>query len=770
MSAPERIDGHAKVTGEAQYAADLTRPGMLYGRVLRSPVPHALIRSIDTGDAQSLLGVHAVLVGADLPPDVRVGRNMRDMPVLARGKVRFIGEKVAAVAAESRELADEALGRIRVEYDDLPAVFDPLAAIEPAAPLVHDPADVRAWATPQQVVPEYPNGVSAPAWGASLEEVEQALATADHVFEHTFHTPHQHQVYLEPHACLVEVDPSGVAHIWASNKAPLLLATYLREGLGLERDQLDIHLLPLGGDFGGKGSFMDIPLAYFLARASRRPVKMVMSYADELMAANPRHAATLVVRSGVTGDGRVVARLLRGYFNSGAYAAFKPSTDTTLPGFRRGATGPYDVAVQRNEMHMVYTNCVPAGHMRSPGEAQAAYALECHTDLIAREMGLDPVEFRVRNGSVHPRLDDRSGESGSPPRVREVLEAAASAIGLDQPRSPGVGRGIALVEFSTTPGVYSASLQIEPSGQLTLRTPIIENGAGMLTVFRQIVAEEFGVPIDGVTIEQSIEGIDVDRGVGGSRTTRMAGKLAIALCQRVQQRLADLLGAELGLAPDAVRPVHGGFAQPDGRVYALGEASSLLHAPLVEQMTFRATARDRGIVFMAQAAEVEVDPETGAVKPRRIVSVHEVGRVVNPMLFQTQIEGGVLQGLGYALMEGLRVEDGRVTTANLHEYKVPTIADLPDVESVLLPPDLSLGLTPVGEGPNAGVAPAITNAVVDVIGAHPLDIPLDPATLRAVLARSNGLASPQADQYAEQTERQQQASLVGGVAAPQRPE
>jgi xanthine dehydrogenase YagR molybdenum-binding subunit len=293
---------------------------------------------------------------------------------------------------------------------------------------------------------------------------------------------------------------------------------------------------------------------------------------------------------------------------------------------------------------------------------------------------------------------------------------------------------VALIEFSTTPGVYSANMRVEPSGQIVLQTPIIENGAGMLTVFRQIVADEFGVPIEQVRIEQSIAEIEVDRGVGGSRTTRMAGKLAIALVQRVQRRLAELLSAELGLPSDALRALPGGFAHADGRTFALGEATSLLHEPLVERMTFRATQRDRGVVFLAQAAEVEVDADTGAVRTRRVVSVHEVGRVVNPLLFQTQIEGGALQGLGYAVMEGLGVEDGRVTTTNLHEYRVPSMADLPEsFQSVLLEPDLSLGFTPVGEGPNAGLAPAITNAVVDVIGPHPLDIPLDPATIRRLL-------------------------------------
>src|SRR5712692_2069928 len=441
----ERLDGRAKVTGTANYAADLIRPGMLWAKALRSPYPHARIISIDTSRARALPGVHAVLVGSDLPADTRVGRNMRDMPVLAVDKVRFAGEKVAAVAAESLELAEQAVQLIEVEYEELAAVFEPLDAIKPGAPLLHDPALVRDWAVGDQVVPDYPNGASAPTFGASQAEVEAALARADRVFEHTFRTPRQHQAYLEPHTCTVDLDDRGVAHIWASNKAPLLLARYLREGLGLRRAQLEIYLLPLGGDFGGKGSFMDIPLTYFLARATGRPVKMAMTYPEELMAGNPRHAATIVVRTGLSNDGHILARWVRGYFASGGYAAFKPSTDTTLPGFKRAAIGPYDVPVHRAECHMIYTNTVPGGHMRSPGEAQVAYAIEAHTELIAHEMGLDSVEFRARNGSRRGRPAEDHGPD-VPPRVREALEAAASAIGLHEPRPQGIGRGLALIE------------------------------------------------------------------------------------------------------------------------------------------------------------------------------------------------------------------------------------------------------------------------------------------------------------------------------------
>jgi putative selenate reductase molybdopterin-binding subunit len=758
----DRLDAPDKASGATVYTADLVRPGMLVGQVLRSPHPHARIVSIDTARARALEGVHAVLVGADLPREIRVGRNMRDMPLLARDKVRFAGEKVAAVAAESQQLAERAVALIDVEYLELPAVFDPVEAMQPGAPVIHSADDVRAWAVGDQIVPPYPNGVSAPTHGATQAQVEAALAAAPLVFAHTFHTSMQHQAYLEPHSCVVEVDDHEVAHIWAAQKAPLLLARYLREGLGLSRDQLDFHLMPLGGDFGGKGSFMDIPLAYVLARATRRPVRMAMSYADELTAANPRHAATLVVRSGVDHAGRVVARWVRGYFASGGYAAFKPSTDTTLPGFRRGALGPYEVPVFRSECHMIYTNTVPCGHMRSPGEAQVAYAVEAHTELIARAMGMDAVAFRALNATTHARLVDEdavgtprsapgaeasgapdagrlaspNAAGGVPSRAVEVLRAAASAVGWHAPRPPGVGRGVSLVEFSTSPGTYAGILRVAPDAVVTVQTPIVEQGAGMLTAFRRIVAHELGVPMDQVRVEQSVRDIEDDRGVGGSRTTRLVGKLLIQLSRRVQARLAELVAAEFGAAPGDVTAGPEGFRlNAAGRVVTFHEAASLLDTTISESLVLRATERDRSTVFVAQAAEVAVDAETGAVRPRRIITVQEVGRIVEPLLARRQIEGAALQGLGYAVMEQLALEDGHVVSRNLHDYKVPTQLDVPSVETIMLGHDPRLGITPVGEAALAGIAPAIVNAVVDVVvGPDAFDLPLDP---EIVLARAS---------------------------------
>jgi len=736
----ERVDGRDKVTGAALFAADVRRPGMLVGKVLRSPLPHARILRIDTSAAQSMAGVRAVLTGADFPAGARFGRNTRDMPGLARDKVRFAGEKVAAVAADSAEIAERALSSIEVEYEALDAVYDPVEAMRPGAPLVHDPDEVRAWATGGQVVPDYPNGASAPAHGASVHEVQAALAAAARVFEHTFRTPIQHQAYIEPHTCLVEVDEHDVAHIWASNKAPLLLTRYLQEGLGLGRDRLAVHMLPVGGDFGGKGSFMDIPIAYLLARTSGRPVKMTMTYAEEMIAGNPRHASSIHVRSGVDATGRLVARWVTGVFNTGAYAAFKPAGDSTLPGFWRGAIGAYDVAVQRDECHMVYTNTVPAGHMRSPGETQAAFALECHTDLIARELGMSPVAFRLMNGARAPRLadDGRSPATSTPLAVQAVLDAAARAIDLDGPRPPDTGRGVALVEFSTLPERFSAILSARPDGRIHLQTPIIDNGAGQMTVFRQLLAEELHIPTDQVTVEQSIDNLEIDRGLSGSRTSRLVGKLLIELATRVRARLAELLGAEFGIAAAQVSAVPGGFRLPDGRFLALGEVAAMCAEPISEKLLFDPPPTERCAVFLAQAAEVHVDRQTGEVKPTRLVSVHERGRVLQPMLFQAQIDGAAAQGLGYALMESLEIEHGQVRNANLHEYKIPTAMDLPPLQTVLLPADASLGITPIGEGANVGVPPAIVNAVVDATGVPVFELPLRPEALAGIPQRGPG--------------------------------
>lgn len=732
-----RVDAPQAVTGRTVYTADLARPDALWARPLRSPHPHARVRAIDVTEAAALPGVAAVFTARDLP-DYRMGRAIRDMPILATDRVRFVGEKVAVVVAESRLVAEMAVNLIDVDYEEMPAVFDPLEAMQAGSPLLHDPADIRAWAAPLQVVPDHPNGVMQRAWGVDSGELEAALASSHRVVEHVIRTPRQHQVYMEPHHCIVQIDDAGVTHIWATNKAPFLLTTYLEAGMGLDPAAVRVHHMPLGGDFGGKGSFMDIPLAIMAARATGRPVRMGMTYREELGAGNPRHAAVVRVVSGLDRGNRIVARLVHPIFDSGAYAAFKPSPDAALPEIRPGAFGPYDIPVTRVVADVVYTNTVPGGHMRNPGEAQTAAAVEIHTDALARELGLDPVRLRRRHLTRKPRRLASGGTVAA--RAGAVLDAAAAAIGWDRPRPPGIGRGVAVVQINTSPGIYSGAVALRPDGTVVVRTPIVENGAGIITTIQRLAAERFKVPVSDVQVEQTTEGFSADRGLGGSRVSRIEAIVLGRLATDVTARLRDALAAAAELDPDEISVDDGDLVLPTGSRLTLAEAARRLETTVEASVTYQSTEADDVAVHVAQAAEVEVDHETGRVVVRRLVSVHDVGRIVNPTSFLGQIEGAIAQGVGYALLEDLQIEDGRVATLNLHDYRIPTSADLPTPEVLLLPPELGLGVTPIGETA-PGIAPAIVGAVSEAVGTPLFELPLRPERVREAVLRRTGVAS-----------------------------
>jgi CO/xanthine dehydrogenase Mo-binding subunit len=369
--------------------------------------------------------------------------------------------------------------------------------------------------------------------------------------------------------------------------------------------------------------------------------------------------------------------------------------------------------------------------MRAPGGAQAVQAIECHMDLCAREMGIDPLEIRLMNTITEPH------HTGSPRKAREALRAAAQAIAWDVPKPEGVGRGIAMVEVHNSQADgYTARLIVKPDGEVVLHTPIIEQGAGMLTTFRLLTAEQFGVPPDQVRIEQTMEDFVYDRGVGGSRATRIVGKMIGMLGERMRTRLGDLVAEASGYDPPRVAFEPGGFRTPDGRLHSLAEAASLAGGDVAELIEYEPTTSDTVEVYAAIASEVEVDRATGQVRVQRAAIGLETGRIVNPVMYQGQIDGGLAQGLGYALMEGLAFDEGRVAQLNLHEYKIPTVADIPPLQTALLPPDAGLGTTAIGEGPNCAMAPSIVNAIVDVVG-HQIDIPVSAeAVLEALEADS----------------------------------
>jgi CO/xanthine dehydrogenase Mo-binding subunit len=727
------IEGRAKVTGEAKYSADITLPGMLWGKCLRSPFPHARIVSIDISQARQLPGIQAVITGADLP-DILLGRFQLDCPVLARERVRFIGEKVVAVAAESPDAAEAALRLIDVDYEELPAVFDPVEAMREDAPRIHD--DPAAYAHAQlfplhhadsRLAPPIPNVMSQVIYRNG--DINAGFAQSSRIFEHSFFVPPVHQGYIEPHACVALVAPDGRIEFWLSNKTPFIARSQIAAALGISDDRVKVNPVVIGGDFGGKGSLMDAVLCYFLAKSSERPVKMVMTYAEELMAGNPRHCAVITHRTGVDGDGRIIARQAKIIFNCGAYGGFTPLQ--TVHGGSHAAGG-YRVPNLEIEALRVYTNTVPRGHMRAPGAPQTVFTVESHMDMIAHEIGLDPLEFRLRN--VLTEADTGPlGEQWQQVRAKQTLEAAAKAAGWNNAKQPYVGRGIGT--YDREPGGFgqsSATLTMGTDGKLTLLTGAADTGTGSYTVLQQMVAEELQVPLESVTVVQgSTDTASFEVGAGGSRLTHTAGQAAVAAAREVKQVLRDLAARYFAIKKGQVQMMQDAFVTSDGtqvqRAAFLEWAAKRRATPITRTAAYTPKPPIGITCFAAQIAEVEVDPETGQLTLSKLVTAHDVGTVINPLTHQGQIEGGVVQGIGQALTEHLVVRDGAVISLNLGDYKLPTAMDIPELTTVLI--ETNAGPAPfagkaIGEMSNVAVPAAIANAVFDAVGVRLVDLPI----------------------------------------------
>ncbi len=384
----QRLEGPEKVSGRAIYATDVNLPGMLWCKVLRSPISYGRVKSIDAKHALELPGVHAVVTGEDVK-GLLIGRKIYDMPILADGVVRFIGEKVAAVAAESEAIAEEAIELIDVEYEEMMPLLDPLEAIKPGATLLHP--NVPGYRGLLHPI-ETPSNVFVDMhWKKG--DIDAGFRDADIIIENTFTTKPVHQAYIEPHACVVQAQDAGGADIWACSKVPFALREQVAKAFGKALEDFIVHPCYIGGCFGGKGDFMDVPACYLLSLKSGRPVKMVMDYSEEFVAGNPRHAAIMRVKSGVKKDGRLVAHRMEYVFDSGAYGAFKPQGYLVGP---KEAAGPYNIPNVFIEEKIVYTNKIPCGHMRAPGDPQGFFANESQMDLIARRLRMDPIAFGKR--------------------------------------------------------------------------------------------------------------------------------------------------------------------------------------------------------------------------------------------------------------------------------------------------------------------------------------------------------------------------------------
>ena len=717
-----RLEGTEKVTGSTQYTADLTLPGTLWGRCLRSPWPHASIVHIDASRAKQVPGVHAVLTGGDVR-GIRYGRRLHDVPVLAEDRVRFVGERVAAIAAEDRDAAEEALLLIEVEYEELPAVYEPQDALASNAPILHP--EVNSYYGLPTLLESPSNAFVRDVWKKG--NVVEGFARADLIVEGTYTVPRQHQAYLETHSCLVWIDDEGRAQIWTSSKVPYQIKEQLSIALGLPRERIRVNPVSIGGDYGGKGSPMDIPVAYFLAINTGQPVRMVMNYIEEFTAGNPRHAATVHLKTGVMRDGTLVAQQSRTLFNSGAYGGFKPAPGVNLGGASK-AGGPYRIPHVQMEGIQVYTNTIPGGFMRAPGEPQVAFASESHMDCIAQRLGMKPLDFRLKN-LLAEGDEDPTGMKYQAIRAKETLDAAIAASEYHAPKPANVGRGMAIGERATAGGESHAAVTLNLDGSVTVNSSIFEPGTGTYTVLAKIVAEELELSVDQIRIEVwDTDAVNFDTGVGGSRSTRMGGLAAYQAAGEVASDLFRITADLLGWPEEKMSLSGGDIVRLDtGERYPWVEVLGRIGTPITGKSSYNDPNRSPITCFNAQVAEVEVDPDTGAVKLLRLTTAHDVGRILNPLDHQGQIDGAIIQGVGYALSEDLRVDEGRVSTVTFGDYKIPCIQDIPKLVTVIL--DSASGPGPynargIGENPCGCVAPAIANAVADASGARIHHLPI----------------------------------------------
>jgi CO/xanthine dehydrogenase Mo-binding subunit len=744
----KRVDGVAKVTGRARYAGDFDVPGMIFGRCLRSPYPSARIVSIDTRQAKALPGVHAVLTGADVP-DARYGRMCKDIPILAKGVARFVGDKVAAVAAESLEIAEAALELITVEYEELPAVFDASEAMRQAAPVIHPetvevlPGAALGLHGELRMFPPIPNVIS--QLTVRHGDVAGAFAGADKVFEHSFTVPSVHQGYIEPHTCVVSVGADGLIDLWVANKGPHIARAHMAATIGVPENRIRFNPVAIGGDFGGKGSLMDTLLCYYLALATRRPVKMVMTSFEELTAANPRHSAHITLRTGLDRDAKIVGIDARIIFNAGAYAAFIPGP--TLHGYSELA-GTYRVPNCEIEVLRVYTNTVPRGHMRSPGSPQVSFAVESHIDMMAHALGLDAVEMRRRNAIADGDLTPLGGRRRLM-RCRETIDAGARAFGWDTPRAADIGRGISIYEHP--PGTFGRSvvtLTMGANGRITVLVGAPDTGTGFHTIAAQLVAEHFGVSVAEVEVVQGDTlSSGFEAGSSGMRLTTTIGQAIAAAADKMKQALASLAAERLNCAPSDIQMgENGSFSSPGTTIdlpSLVGWAAARGKAPLSCKGENTPNQPNDQASFAAHFAEVAVDRETGQVQLRRIVTAHDIGTMINPIMHQGQIEGGLIQAVGQAMSEHVVLKEGAVITAHLGDYKLPTIMDIPELETVLLPGGRGSGpfaTTAIGEMSNVAIPAAITNAVFDAVGVRLVELPISAEKVLEGLSEKAGAA------------------------------
>jgi CO/xanthine dehydrogenase Mo-binding subunit len=712
-----RRDAREKLRGEAQFAGDIVVPRMLHGKVLRSPIPHGRIVSIDTSAAEKIPGVVSVLTGADLSDiDPYYGHAIKDRPIVAIDKVRFHGEQVAAVAAETVAAAAAAVEAIDVEYEELQVVAEVEDALADGAPLVTDrPTKPGLFHGLGELPPR--EGNVCYRYRIGRGELEAVFARADIVVEGEYTFPAVYQYAMETHTVVAQVEGDEIL-LWASCQHPFLVRAEIADLFDVPVANVRIQVPYLGGGFGSKSYTKMEPLTVALARKAGRPVR-IQNTVGESMVTTRRHNMTCRMRTAATADGRLLAREVDCLFDTGAYADNGPRVVATAGD---SAPGPYRWAAYRVDASCVYTNLAPAGSYRAFGATHLQWIGESQVDEVARRAGLDPLEVR-RTNLATPGEEVRAGGKPLDADLVGDVEKVAAAVGWGEAKPPLVGRGVSvgLLAAGAHP-VSSAICRLEADGRVVVLVGTTEVGQGPRTAFAQIAAEEIGIETERVTVR----GADTrftpyDRSTGASRSTTIAGlavQRAAADIRAQLDRIAEASDIDpsdhLGLMGE-----HFGFA--GGELIGRGEVAPQGTGSYAEGPVFWEVC--------VGAAEVEVDPETGAVRVRRTATAADVGRAINPQLIERQDEGATLQGLGNALFEEMVYEDGLLLNDTLFDYRLPTFEDLPGAMTCVIVENEDgpgpYGAKGCGEGALAAVPAAVVCALADA-GLPIMELPLSP--------------------------------------------
>ncbi|MBI3973692.1 MAG: xanthine dehydrogenase family protein molybdopterin-binding subunit [Chloroflexi bacterium] len=751
-----KFEGIEKVTGKAQYGADVSRSGMLWGKLLLSPHAHARIKHIDTTKARAMPGVFAVLTGEDLPRLVGEISNTPPAPeefdvpsrakqALAWEKVVFFGQPVAAVAALTPSLAEEAVAAIEVEYEPLKPVVDVLEAMKPDAPLVWETVFTETFAGKSQT----PSNV-AKLTELSRGDVEKGFAEADVVAEASFRTEMVHQGYIEPQATLAEYGPDGRFTVWTSTQGQFGVRGGVSGFLKIPARRVRVFGMEIGGGFGAKGAQTLEPICVLLAYAAGRPVKMQLSRSEVLRSTHPAPGTAMHVTIGARRDGTITAAKARYIWDVGAYPG-----GNSVGGINIGF-GPWKVPNFHFEAYDVLTNRPSTRAYRAPNGPQGAFAVESVLNMLAEKLGMDPLELRLKNAVVE---GDRNPSEVPYPKIGfvQTLEALRRHPAWTEPVPPASrpgwvrGRGIACGTWGGGVGTSTAHVNISEDGSASVVTGAVDL-AGTRTTMAQIAAEELQIPYERITVVQpDTDSAPFNNPTGGSRITFSLGTAVHRAAVDARTKLKQRTAQQLKVPPDNVEYAQGKFwvrgnaeqsltiqqvarasiGSGEGPVIGTGQVTHLLRAP----------------AFAAQVVEVEVDRETGLTQVVKVTAAQDVGCAINPTACEGQIQGGVVQGIGWALTEAyVYDEEGRLRNPSLLDYRMPTALDAPNIECVLVEvpaADGPYGVRGTGEVPIVPAAPAIAAAVYDAIGARVTELPMTGDKVLAAIAAggdSNGKA------------------------------